>query len=53
MDFSTKAKEAISMVVAEEMSRLIKAEEIQDIEGLENGLREMLKEVGGQAYGKV
>jgi hypothetical protein len=35
------------------MSRLIEVEEIRDLEGLENGLREMLKEVGGQSYGKV
>ena len=53
MDFSTKAKEAISRVLAAEMGRLIEEEEIKDIEGVENGLREMLQEVGGQAYGQV
>lgn len=53
MDFSTTAQEAMSTILAEEMGRLIDGEEIQDIEGLENGLRAMLKEVGGQSYGKV
>ena len=53
MNFSTKALEEISTIVAEEMGRLIEAEEIKDLQGLENGIREMLKGVGVQTYGKV
>jgi hypothetical protein len=53
MNFSTKALEEISTIVAEETGRLIEAGEIKDLQGLENGIREMLKEVGVQSYGKV
>lgn len=53
MDFSTKAMEEISTVLAEEIGKLIEAEEIKDIRDLENGIREMLKGVGLQTYGKV
>ena len=53
MDFSTKAVEEISMVLAEEIGKLIADEEIRDIQGPENGIREMLKEVGVQAYETV
>jgi hypothetical protein len=53
MDFSTKALEEISTILAEEMGRHIEGEEIKDAHDLENGLREMLKEVGSQTYGKV
>ena len=53
MDFSTKAVEEISTVLAEEIGKLIADEEIRDLQGPENGIREMLKEVGVQAYEKV
>jgi len=53
MDFSTKGIEGMSTLVAEEIGQLIEAEEIKDLQGLENGIRELLKEVGQQAYGKV
>jgi len=53
MDFSTKALEEISTVLAEELSKLIEGEKIKDMQELENGLREMMKEVGHQTYGKV
>ena len=46
MDFSTKAIEGMATILAEEMSRLIEVEAIQDGQGLENSLRQMLKEVG-------
>lgn len=53
MNFSTKAQEDISTVLAEEVGWLIERGEIKDLHELENGIREMLKEVGAQAYGKV
>jgi len=53
MDFSTKVKEAITTLLAEEISTQIVAEEINNVEELENSLREMLKEIGQQTYGKV
>ena len=53
MDFCTKAVEEISTVLAEEIGKLIADEEIRDLQGFENGIREMLKEVGVQAYEKV
>ena len=53
MDFSTKAQEIITTLLAEEISAHIEAEEINNAEELENGLREMLKEIGRQTYGKV
>ncbi len=53
MDFSTRSLENISVQVAAEINRLIDNGEIKDIQGLENGIREMLKEVGQQTYGKV
>jgi hypothetical protein len=53
MNFSTKALEGISTVLAEKIGKLIEDEEIKDLEGLENGIREMLKEVGLQTYEKV
>jgi hypothetical protein len=53
MNFSTKAIEAMAAILAEEVGRLIEMEEILDLEGLENGMRQLLKEVGRQAYGKV
>lgn len=53
MNFSTKTLEEISTIVAEEIDRQIETEEIKDIQGLENGIREMLKGAGAQAYGKV
>jgi len=39
MDFSTKAKEAISTLVVAEISPQIEAEEIKDLQELENGTR--------------
>lgn len=53
MNFSTKAQERMAAILAEEVDKLIEAGEIGDVEGLENGLREMVKEVGARAYGKV
>lgn len=53
MDFSIKALEDISTVLAEEIGELIEAEKIKDLQGVENGIREMLKAVGIQAYEKV
>jgi hypothetical protein len=53
MDFCTKTVEEISMVLAEEIGKLIADEEIRDLQGPENGIREMLKEVGVQAYETV
>jgi hypothetical protein len=53
MDFSTKAMEEISTLVVEEISQQIEAEEIKDLQGLENSIREMLKEVGQESYGRV
>jgi predicted SprT family Zn-dependent metalloprotease len=53
MDFSTKALEEISTVMAEEIGKLIEDEEIKDLHGLENGIREMLREVGVQTYEMV
>ena len=53
MDFSIKALEEISTVVAEEIGKLIEDEEIKDLHGLENGIREMMREVGVQTYEKV
>ncbi len=53
MDFSTKAVAGISTLVAEEIGQLIEAEEFKDMQELENSIREIMKEVGNQAYGKV
>jgi hypothetical protein len=53
MDFSTKAIEAVSTSLAEEIGMLIEAGEIEDLLGLENGIREILKETGQQVYRKV
>jgi predicted SprT family Zn-dependent metalloprotease len=53
MNFSTKAQEEISTVLAEEIDELIIAGEIKDQQGIENSIREMLKEVGAQTYQKV
>jgi predicted SprT family Zn-dependent metalloprotease len=53
MDFSTEVVEEISTIVAEEIGKLIQAEKIEDLQELENGIREMVKEVGGRTYEKV
>lgn len=53
MDFSTKALNGISTLVAAEIGRLIEAEAIQDLHQLENGIRALLKAVGQQTYEKV
>jgi hypothetical protein len=53
MNFSTRTLENISVQVAAEINRLIDHGEIKDIQELENGIREMVKEVGKQTYGKV
>lgn len=53
MDFSTKGKEAITRLLAEEIRTHIEAGEIKNAEELEKGLREILKEIGQQTYGKV
>jgi hypothetical protein len=42
MNFSTKAQEEISTVIAEEISKLIESDEIKDLACLENGIREFL-----------
>ncbi len=43
----------MATILAEEMGKLIEVEAIRDAEGLENSLRQMLKEVGAQSYGQV
>ena len=53
MNFSTATIQAMSKTVAAELSQLIEAEEITDLMGLENGIGELLKTVGRQAYGQV
>jgi len=53
MNFSTKAIEEMSKLVAEEIGELIEEEEIKEIGELENGIREMMKVIGQQSYGKV
>ena len=53
MDFSTKAREVMPTILAEEVGRLIEEDEIRDLEVLKNGIRKMLKKVGSQTYGKV
>lgn len=45
MDFSPKAQEEVSKYVAEELEKLIE-DKIYNSEDLENGIREMVKEVG-------
>lgn len=40
-------------ILASEIGKLIDAGEIQGLQELENGIREMLKQVGHAAYGKV
>ena len=42
MDFSTKGKEAITRLLAEEIRTHIEAGEIKNAEELEKGLREIL-----------
>lgn len=53
MDFSTKAKEEITKILAEEIGEHIEIGKLSNAEGLENGLREMLKEIGQETYRKV
>jgi hypothetical protein len=53
MDFSTKAMSEIASVLAEEIGKQIDSEEIKNLEEMENGIREMMKEIGQQTYGKV
>lgn len=53
MDFSTKAMTEITTLMAEEIGKQIETDEINKLEDIENGIREMLKEIGQQAYGKV
>jgi hypothetical protein len=53
MDFSIKTKEVISTALADEISNLIETDEVTDLSSLENGIREVLKEVGLQVYEKV
>lgn len=53
MNFSIKAVEAMSTLVAREIGNLIDAGEIKDVQEIENSIREMLKEIGQQAYGRV
>ena len=53
MDFSTRAKDEITGLLADEISRLIEAGEIQNQVELENGIRALLQQVGQQTYGKV
>jgi hypothetical protein len=53
MDFSTKAKEEISTLIAEEIRKQIDTGDIKDLEELENSIREIMKETGQQAFGKV
>lgn len=53
MNFSTKAIGDMAAILAAEVGKMIKNGEIEDQEDLENGLREMLKQVGSQAYGQA
>lgn len=53
MDFSTKALAEISKLVAKEIGKQIDAGEIKKLDDLENGVREMLKEIGQQTSSKV
>jgi hypothetical protein len=53
MDFSTRAKGEITGLLADEISRLVEAGEIQNQVELENGIRALLQQVGQQTYGKV
>jgi hypothetical protein len=53
MNFSTKAIGDMAAILAAEVGKMIKNGEIEDQEDLENGLREMVKQVGAQAYGQV
>ena len=53
MNFSTKAVTEITRSIVAEIGKLIEAEEIKDLESLENGLRVLLRVVGQQAYGQV
>jgi hypothetical protein len=53
MDFSTKALNEISTLMASEINRLIEAEAIQDLHELENGIRALSKAVGRQTYEQV
>ena len=53
MDFSTKAMGEISTLVAEEIGKHIDADEINKLDDLENGIREVLKKIGHQTYSKV
>ena len=53
MDFSTKAKEEIVEILTKEFGKWIEAEEMGNAEELEQGLREMLQEIGRTTYGKV
>lgn len=53
MDFSINAKEEITRILAKEISKQIEEGEIKDLQELENGVREMVKEIGRQTYGKV
>ena len=53
MNSSTKAKETLRNLVAEEIGKLVAAGEISDLSSLENELREFLKETGRQAYEKI
>ena len=53
MDFSTKALNEISTLMAGEINRLIEAEAIQDLHELENGIRALSKAVGRQTYEQV
>lgn len=53
MDFSTKAMGEISTLVAEEIGKHIDADEINKLDELENGIREVLKKIGHQTYSKV
>jgi len=53
MDFSTKAQAEISALIAEEINKQIEAKEIKSLLEVENGIREIMKEIGSQVYSKV
>jgi len=53
MDFSTKAIAEISKLVVGEIGEQIATGKIKDLQELENGMRELLKGIGQQAYGEV
>jgi hypothetical protein len=53
MNFSIKAEENISSIIADEIIKQLEKEEVKDLVSLENNIRSVLKETGRQVYEKV